>query len=388
MSVTTPVYLDYAATTPVDPRVAEAMGKCLTLEGNFGNPASRSYRFGWMAEEAVDIARNQMSDALNCDPREIVFTSGATEANNLAIKGVAQGYKDQGNHIITVNTEHKAVLDTCEYLEAQGWSVTYLDVNSDGLITLEQLEEAIQPSTVLVSVMHVNNELGVIQDIKAIGELCRRHNVLFHVDAAQSAGKLPIDLSLLPVDLLSLSAHKFYGPKGTGALYVRRRPKINLVAQIHGGGHERGMRSGTLATHQLVGMGEAMAIAQAQMQSDTAHILSLRDLLWEGLSALDGVYLNGHETQRLAGILNVSFADVDGETLMLGLNDIAVSSGSACTSASLEPSYVLKAIGRSNALAHAGIRFSVGRFTTKDDITYVVDKVQTVLSKLRQVHPA
>ncbi|WP_334064015.1 IscS subfamily cysteine desulfurase [Alteromonas genovensis] len=385
MTLSTPIYLDYAATTPVDPRVAQVMAKCLTLDGNFGNPASRSYRFGWMAEEAVDIARNQVSDALNCDPREIVFTSGATESNNLAIKGVAEGYASKGKHIITLNTEHKAVLDTCEYLQAQGFDVTYLQVGLDGLVNLSELETAMRDDTILVSVMHVNNELGVTQDIESIGKLCRQHNVLFHVDGAQSVGKVAIDLNELPVDLLSMSAHKFYGPKGMGALYVRRRPKINLEAQIHGGGHERGMRSGTLATHQIVGMGEALELASRDMEAENERIKALRIALWNGLSKIEGVYLNGHEEKRIAGILNVSFANVDGESLMMGLNDIAVSSGSACTSASLEPSYVLKALGRSDELAHAGIRFSVGRFTTQDDIDYVVNKVTDVTNRLRQV---
>ncbi len=385
MTLSTPIYLDYAATTPVDPRVAQVMAKCLTLDGNFGNPASRSYRFGWMAEEAVDIARNQVSDALNCDPREIVFTSGATESNNLAIKGVAEGYASKGKHIITLNTEHKAVLDTCEYLQAQGFDVTYLQVGADGLVNLSELETAMRDDTILVSVMHVNNELGVTQDIESIGKLCRQHNVLFHVDGAQSVGKVAIDLNELPIDLLSMSAHKFYGPKGMGALYVRRRPKINLEAQIHGGGHERGMRSGTLATHQIVGMGEALELASRDMVAENERIKALRIALWNGLSKIEGVYLNGHEEKRIAGILNVSFANVDGESLMMGLNDIAVSSGSACTSASLEPSYVLKALGRSDELAHAGIRFSVGRFTTQDDIDYVVNKVTDVTNRLRQV---
>ena len=385
MTLSTPIYLDYAATTPVDPRVAQVMAKCLTLDGNFGNPASRSYRFGWMAEEAVDIARNQVSDALNCDPREIVFTSGATESNNLAIKGVADGYASKGKHIITVNTEHKAVLDTCEYLQAQGVDVTYLTVGGDGLVNLSELEGAIRDDTILVSVMHVNNELGVIQDIESIGKLCREKGILFHVDGAQSVGKVAIDLNELPVDLLSMSAHKFYGPKGMGALYVRRCPKINLEAQIHGGGHERGMRSGTLATHQIVGMGEALELASRDMEAENERIRALRIALWNGLSKIEGVYLNGHEEKRIAGILNVSFANVDGESLMMGLNDIAVSSGSACTSASLEPSYVLKALGRSDELAHAGIRFSVGRFTTQDDIDYVVNKVTDVTNRLRQV---
>lgn len=384
MTQKTPIYLDYAATTPVDPRVAEVMAQCLTIEGNFGNPASRSYRFGWMAEEAVDVARNQISDALNCDPREIVFTSGATESDNLAIKGVAAGYADKGKHIITANTEHKAVLDTCAYLEGQGYEVTYLNVDENGLVSVSDIKAAIRKDTILVSIMHVNNELGVIQDVAAIGALCRSHEILFHVDAAQSVGKLAIDLQQLPIDLLSISAHKIYGPKGIGALYVRRRPKINLVAQIHGGGHERGMRSGTLPTHQIVGMGQALALAQQQLEHDKQRISKLRDKLWQGISHLDNVYLNGHPSQRIAGILNVSFADVDGESLMMALNDIAVSSGSACTSASLEPSYVLKAIGRSNELAHAGIRFSVGRFTNEHDIDYVINKVTDVVKRLRE----
>jgi cysteine desulfurase len=384
MTQKTPIYLDYAATTPVDPRVAELMAQCLTIEGNFGNPASRSYRFGWMAEEAVDVARNQISDALNCDPREIVFTSGATESDNLAIKGVAAGYADKGKHIITANTEHKAVLDTCAYLEGQGYEVTYLNVDENGLVSVSDIKAAIRKDTILVSIMHVNNELGVIQDVAAIGALCRSHEILFHVDAAQSVGKLAIDLQQLPIDLLSISAHKIYGPKGIGALYVRRRPKINLVAQIHGGGHERGMRSGTLPTHQIVGMGQALALAQQQLEHDKQRISKLRDKLWQGISQLNNVYLNGHPSQRIAGILNVSFADVDGESLMMALNDIAVSSGSACTSASLEPSYVLKAIGRSNELAHAGIRFSVGRFTNEHDIDYVINKVTDVVKRLRE----
>ncbi|WP_346992868.1 IscS subfamily cysteine desulfurase [Alteromonas gracilis] len=388
MALSTPIYLDYAATTPVDPAVAQAMAKCLTLDGNFGNPASRSYRFGWMAEEAVDVARNQVSDALNCDPREIVLTSGATESNNLAIKGVAEGYAAKGKHIITVNTEHKAVLDTCEYLEGQGFEVTYLAVQQDGLINLNELKNAMREDTILVSVMHVNNELGVIQDVQTIGEMCREKGILFHVDGAQSVGKIDIDLSTLPIDLLSISAHKMYGPKGMGALYVRRRPKIQLAAQIHGGGHERGMRSGTLATHQIVGMGEAIALAYQNLAQESKRVTSLRESLWQGLSKIDDVLLNGHETQRVPGILNVSFAGVDGESLMMGLNDIAVSSGSACTSASLEPSYVLKAIGRSNELAHAGIRFSVGRFTTQEDIDYVITKVTDVVTRLRDAAAA
>jgi len=369
----------------VDESVAAKMAECLTIDGNFGNPASRSSRFGWVAEEAVDIARSQVADGINADPREIVFTSGATESINLALKGVFEGYKSKGSHIITVVTEHKATLDTCAYLASKGADITYLPVDNTGLIDLASLEQALREDTILVSVMHVNNETGVKQNIHAIGELCRAKNVLFHVDAAQSTGKLPIDTQELPVDLLSMSAHKFYGPKGIGALYVRRRPKINLVAQVHGGGHERGMRSGTLATHQIVGLGEAMAKANQVMSADATRIRSLRDTLWSGLSVLDDVYLNGHEELRIEGILNVSFGGVDGESLIMGLNDVAVSSGSACTSASLEPSYVLKALGRSDALAHAGIRFSIGRYTTLDEVKYVANKVVEVVSGLRSV---
>ncbi len=378
-----PVYLDYAATTPVDPAVAEKMMGCLTLDGNFGNPASRSYRYGWMAEEAVDIARNQVADLIHCDPREVVFTSGATESDNLAIKGAAHAYADKGRHIISVNTEHKAVIDTCEALRQEGFDVTLLEVDNQGLISAEQLAAALRPDTSVVSIMQVNNELGVVQDIAALGAVCRDAGVIFHVDAAQSAGKLPIDLASLPVDLMSFSAHKLYGPKGIGALYVRRRPKVRLQAQIHGGGHERGMRSGTLPTHQIVGMGEACALAAAQLDTEMTRLTALRERLWQGLQTLNDVHLNGHPQQRVAGILNVSFGGVDGESLIMGLNDIAVSSGSACTSASMEPSYVLRAIGRSAELAHAGIRFSVGRFTSEQDVDYALDKVTTVVSRLR-----
>lgn len=380
---TQPVYLDYAATTPVDFRVAEKMMACLTMDGNFGNPASRTYRYGWVAEEAVDIARNQIADVFNCDPREIVFTSGATESNNLAIKGAAEANLSKGKHIITVNTEHKAVLDTCDALAERGFEVTVLAVDSDGLITPEQIAGAVRDDTVLVSVMHANNEIGVIQDIAAIGKLCRERDILFHVDAAQSAGKLPLDLSELDIDLLSVSAHKIYGPKGIGALYVRRRPKAKIAAQIHGGGHERGMRSGTLPVHQIVGMGEAFALAEAGMAEESQRIRGLRDQLWQGISQLDNVYLNGHAEQRLPGNLNVSFGGVDGESLMMALNDIAVSSGSACTSASLEPSYVLAALGMGAELAHSGIRFTVGRYTTQADIEYVISKVSSVVTTLR-----
>lgn len=378
------VYLDYAATTPVDPRVAEKMMACLTMDGNFGNPASRTYRQGWMAEEAVDVARSQVADALNCDPREVVFTSGATESNNLAIKGAVEANAQRGSHIITVNTEHKAVLDTCAALVEKGADVTVLPVDSEGLISVQQVAEAIRDDTVLVSVMHGNNEIGVLQDIEGIGALCREKGVLFHVDAAQTAGKLPIDVNALNVDLLSLSAHKFYGPKGVGALYVRRRPKAHIRAQIHGGGHERGMRSGTLPTHQIVGMGEALALATAELAEESQRILVLREALWAGIQPLGDIKLNGHSERRLPGNLNVSFGGVDGESLMMGLNDIAVSSGSACTSASLEPSYVLAALGLDAEMAHAGIRFSVGRYTSQDDIDYVVEKLSTVVTRLRQ----
>ncbi|RDV29267.1 IscS subfamily cysteine desulfurase [Alteromonas aestuariivivens] len=378
------IYLDYAATTPVDPRVADKMMACLTIDGNFGNPASRTYRAGWLAEEAVDVARSQVAELVNCDPREIVFTSGATESDNLAIKGVAERYCDKGKHIVTANTEHKAVLDSCAYLQTKGFDVTYLPVDSEGLIDPRQVAQAIRPDTILVSLMHVNNEIGVIQDIAAIGELCRERGVLFHVDAAQSAGKLPIDLNELNVDLMSFSAHKIYGPKGVGALYVRRRPKVHLSAQLHGGGHERGMRSGTLPTHQLVGLGEAFALAGQYMAQESERLRGLRDKLWSGLQQLDGVVLNGHPQQRIYNNLNVSFAGVDGESLMMALGDIAVSSGSACNAASLEPSFVLKALGREAELAHSGIRFSVGRFTTGSDIDCAIGKVVNAVKGLRR----
>lgn len=383
-----PIYLDYAATTPVDPAVAEQMMQCLTLDGNFGNPASRTYRFGWMAEEAVDVARNQVADLLACDPREIVFTSGATESNNLALKGAAETHQDKGRHIVTLTTEHKAVLDTCAHLEKHGFEVTYVPVGEDGLVDLDKLTAALRDDTIIVSVMHVNNEIGVIQDIEAIGNLCRERGILFHVDGAQSVGKLPVDLSTLPVDLYSLSAHKFYGPKGIGALFVRRRPKVRIAEQIHGGGHERGMRSGTLPTHQIVGLGAACEIAGGQLAVESKRIATLRDRLWQGLQSLDDIKLNGHATQRVAGNLNVSFGGLDGESLMMGLNDIAVSSGSACTSASLEPSYVLRAIGCDAETAHSGLRFSVGRFTTEQDIEHTIARVTDVVTRLRQAQTA
>lgn len=382
-NVKTPIYLDYASTTPVDPRVAAKMGECLTIDGNFANPASRAHRFGWVAEESVDIARNQIAELVNCDPREIVFTSGATESDNLAIKGAFEANKSKGNHIVTVATEHKAVLDTCEQLAEEGAEVTYLTPPATGLISVEQLADAITERTVLVSIMHVNNEIGVIQDIAALGQLCRDKGVLFHVDAAQSTGKIDIDLSSLPVDLMSFSAHKSYGPMGIGALYVRRKPKVRIAPQIHGGGHERGMRSGTLPTHQIVGMGEAFAILKREMHEELPKMEMLRNRLHRGLTQIDGVTVNGDMTQRVASNLNVSFADVDGEGLIMALGDIAVSSGSACTSASLEPSYVLRAIGLDAELAHSAIRFSVGRYTTEDEIDYVIDKVTSVVNRLR-----
>ncbi|WP_187487366.1 IscS subfamily cysteine desulfurase [Duffyella gerundensis] len=378
-----PIYFDYAATTPVDPRVAEKMMQCLTLDGTFGNPASRSHRYGWQAEEAVDVARNQVADLIGADPREIVFTSGATEANNLAIKGAASFYQSKGRHIITSLTEHKAVLDTCEQLEREGFSVTWLTPQPNGLIDLQQLTAAFRDDTVLVSIMHVNNETGVIQDIAAIGEMCRARGVLYHVDATQSVGKLPIDLTALPVDLMSFSAHKVYGPKGIGALYVRRQPRIRLDAQIHGGGHERGMRSGTLPVHQIVGMGEAYRIARETMPEEMARLRTLRDRLWQGLSQLEAVTLNGDLQHSAATVLNVSFGYVDGESLIMALKDLAVSSGSACTSASLEPSYVLRAMGLNEELAHSSIRFSLGRYSSEEEIDYAIALIAKSLTRLR-----
>lgn len=378
-----PIYLDYAATTPADPRVASKMMQFLTLDGTFGNPASRSHRFGWQAEEAVDVARNQIAELVNADPREIIFTSGATESDNLALKGAAHAQRARGNHIITSQTEHKAVLDSCKQLESEGFSVTYLAPPANGIITPDTVQAALRDDTVLVSLMHVNNEIGVIQDIAAIGEICRARDILFHVDATQSVGKLPIDLSELKVDLMSFSAHKLYGPKGIGALYVRRKPKVTLDAQMHGGGHERGMRSGTLPVHQIVGMGEAFALAREARDSEMARLATLRARLWQGLSALDNVQLNGDLAQSTPTILNVSFAGVDGESLIMALKDLALSSGSACTSASMEPSYVLRAIGLDEALAHSSLRFSLGRFTTEEEIDYAIALVQKVVTRLR-----
>ncbi|WP_340679850.1 IscS subfamily cysteine desulfurase [Paraglaciecola sp.] len=382
-----PIYLDYSSTTPVDPRVAAKMAECLTTEGNFGNPASRSHRFGWVAEEAVDIARNQIAELVNADPREIVFTSGATESNNLAIKGAANFYGKQGKHLITVKTEHKAVLDTCRQLEREGFDVTYLTPEPNGLVDLDKLVAAIRPDTILISVMHVNNEIGVIQDIAAIGEICRPRKILFHVDAAQSTGKVAIDLQELKVDLMSFSAHKTYGPKGIGALYVSRKPRVRLEAQMHGGGHERGMRSGTMATHQIVGMGEAFHLAKIEMAAENERLLMLRNRLWDGIKDIEAVFINGDMEHRVAANLNVSFAYVEGESLIMALKDMAVSSGSACTSASLEPSYVLRALGLSDELAHSSIRFTMGRFTTVAEIDYVIGVVRNAIDKLREMSP-
>ncbi len=380
-----PIYLDYSATTPIDPRVAEAMIPYLTEL--FGNPASRSHSYGWTAEEAVENARANVAQLVNCDPKEIVWTSGATESNNLAIKGAAQFYKTKGKHLITQRTEHKAVLDTMRELERQGFEVTYLDVQENGLIDLAAFEAAIRPDTILASIMAVNNEIGVIQPIAQLGELCRARGVLFHVDAAQATGKIAIDLAALKVDLMSFSAHKTYGPKGIGALYIRRKPRVRLEAQIHGGGHERGFRSGTLATHQIVGMGEAFRIAREEMDSENARVGALRDRLWAGLQTIEETYLNGDMDQRVPHNLNVSFNFVEGESLIMAIRDLAVSSGSACTSASLEPSYVLRALGRNDELAHSSIRFSIGRFTTEADIDYAVNLLQGKIGKLREMSP-
>ena len=380
-----PIYMDYSATTPIDPRVAQTMIPFLTE--HFGNPASRSHPYGWEAEDAVETARGHVAALVNADPREIVFTSGATESDNLAIKGVAQFYQDKGKHIITVKTEHKAVLDTCRELERQGFEVTYLDVMENGLIDLNVLAATMRPDTILVSVMHVNNEIGVIQDIAKIGEMCRERGIIFHVDAAQSTGKVEIDLATLKVDLMSFSAHKTYGPKGIGALYVRRKPRIRLEAQMHGGGHERGMRSGTLATHQIAGMGEAFRIAKEEMVEENKRIRALRDRLWQGFSSMEEVHINGDMVQRVPHNLNVSFNFVEGESLIMAIKDVAVSSGSACTSASLEPSYVLRALGRSDELAHSSIRFTVARFTTEAEIDEVIALLQGKIAKLRELSP-
>jgi cysteine desulfurase len=380
-----PIYLDYSSTTPIDPRVAEKMIPFITE--HFGNPASRSHSFGWTAEEAVEEARDEVAKLVNADPREIVWTSGATESNNLAIKGASHFYSTKGKHILTVATEHKAVIDAVRELEREGYTATYLEPEPNGMVDLEKFKKAIRPDTVLASVMIVNNEIGVIQDIEALGNICREHNVIFHVDAAQATGKVDIDLEKLPVDLMSFSAHKTYGPKGIGALYVRRKPRIRIEAQMHGGGHERGMRSGTLATHQIVGMGEAFRIARIEMQLENERIRKLRDKLLHGLQDMEEVYVNGDLKHRIPHNLNISFNYVEGESLIMAVKDIAVSSGSACTSASLEPSYVLRALGRSDELAHSSIRFSIGRFTTEADVDFTIQLLKEKIQKLRELSP-
>lgn len=383
-----PIYMDYSATTPADPRVAEKMCKYLSYDdGLYGNAASRSHAYGWDAEAAIDEARKNVADLINANPKEIVWTSGATESDNLAIKGIAHFYAKKGKHLITSMTEHKAVLDTCRQLEREGFEVTYLQPEDDGLIDLKKLQAAMRDDTILVSIMHVNNEIGVVQDIKTIGEMCRERGIMFHVDAAQSAGKVEIDLNELKVDMMSFSAHKIYGPKGIGALYVRRKPRARLEAQMHGGGHERGMRSGTLPTHQIVGMGEAFRIAKEEMVEENARILALRERLWNGFSDMEEVYLNGDMDQRVPHNLNVSFNFVEGESLIMAIRDLAVSSGSACTSASLEPSYVLRALGRSDELAHSSIRFSIGRFSTEEEIDFAIQLLHDKIGKLRELSP-
>ncbi|MEJ5988673.1 IscS subfamily cysteine desulfurase [Ramlibacter sp. PS3R-8] len=380
-----PIYMDYGATTPVDPRVVDAM--IPWLREHFGNPASRSHAWGWEAEAAVEKARQQVADLIGADPREIVWTSGATESNNLAIKGAANFYSTRGKHLITVKTEHKAVLDTMRELERQGFEVTYLDVQEDGMLDLDKFKAAIRPDTILASVMFVNNEIGVVQDITAIGNICREKGVLFHVDAAQATGKVEIDMKTLPVDLLSLASHKTYGPKGIGALYVRRKPRVRLEAQMHGGGHERGMRSGTLPTHQIVGMGEAFRIAREEMQKDREHVRALQQRLLDGLKDIEQVFINGNVEHRVPHNLNMSFNFVEGESLIMGIKGLAVSSGSACTSASLEPSYVLRALGRSDELAHSSLRMTIGRFTTAEEIDYAVSTIKQNVAKLRELSP-
>jgi cysteine desulfurase len=382
-----PIYLDYSATTPVDKRVAEKMMQYMTMDGEFGNPASRSHPYGWVSEAAVDEARKQVADLINADPREIVWTSGATESDNLAIKGAAHFYSKKGKHLITCKTEHKAVLDTCRQLEREGFEVTYLDPEADGLVDLDKLEAAIRPDTTLISIMHVNNEIGVVQDVAAIAAIAHKHKVIFHTDAAQSAGKVEIDVKAMDIDMLSLSAHKIYGPKGIGALFVRRKPRIRIEAQMHGGGHERGMRSGTLAVHQIVGMGEAFRIADEEMASESARILELRERLLNGFKDMEEVYVNGDLEHRIPGNINISFNFVEGESLIMALKDLAVSSGSACTSASLEPSYVLRALGRNDELAHSSIRFSIGRYTTEQDIDRAIQLVRDNIDRLRELSP-
>ena len=387
MNLSIPIYMDYSATTPVDERVAEKMCTYLTRQGQFGNPASRSHEFGWKAEGAVEQARKDVAQLINANPKEIIWTSGATESDNLAIKGAAHFYHKKGKHIVTLKTEHKAVLDSCRQLEREGYDVTYMDPEPSGLLDLKKFTDTLRDDTVLVSIMHVNNEIGVIQDIEAIGEICREQKIIFHVDAAQSAGKIPIDTEKLKVDLMSFSAHKIYGPKGVGALYVRRKPRVRLEAQIHGGGHERGLRSGTLPTHQIVGMGEAFRIAREEMVEEEARIRLLRDRLWNSLNDMEEVYLNGDMDHRVPGNLNVSFNFVEGESLIMALKDMAVSSGSACTSSSLEPSYVLRALGRNDELAHSSIRFSIGRFTTEEEVDYVAELLREKVTKLRDLSP-
>ena len=382
---TSPIYLDYSSTTPVDPRVVDAL--LPYLREDFGNPASRSHSYGWKAEEAVEAARGQVAQLVGCDPKEIVWTSGATESINLALKGAAHFYKDKGRHVITFKTEHKATLDTCRELEREGFEVTYLDVRADGLIEFSAFEAAVRPDTILVSVIYVNNEIGVIQDIPKIGEFCRSRGIILHVDSAQATGKIQIDLQSLKVDLMSFSAHKTYGPKGIGALFVRRKPRIRLEPLIHGGGHERGMRSGTLPTHQIVGMGAAFAFARQEMATENERIRMLRDRLWKGLSEIEAVYLNGDLESRVPHNLNVSFNYVEGESLLMAIKDIAVSSGSACTSASLEPSYVLRALGRSDELAHSSIRFSIGRYTTEADVEFTISLLKDKVARLREMSP-
>jgi len=382
-----PIYFDYLATTPCDPRVVEKMVHCLSMDGNFGNPASRSHLYGWKAEEAVENGRRQVADLINADPREIVWTSGATESDNLAIKGVAHFYQKKGKHIITSKIEHKAVLDTCRQLEREGFEVTYLDPGSNGLITPEAIAAALREDTILVSIMHANNEIGTVNDIAGIGEVTRNAGVLFHVDAAQSAGKIDIDMERMKVDLLSMSGHKMYGPKGIGALYVRRKPRVRLEAQMHGGGHERGMRSGTLPTHQIVGMGEAAHIGKEGMAEEAVRLKALRQRFWDGIKDIEEVYINGDLDERLPGAINVSIAFVEGESLIMSLKDLAVSSGSACTSASLEPSYVLRALGLNDELAHSSLRFSFGRFTTNEDVDVAVEQLRGAVDKLRELSP-
>ena len=386
-NINLPIYMDYASTTPVDPRVAQKISDHLTLDGNFGNPASRSHKFGWKAEEAVEEARSHVANLVNCDPIEIVWTSGATEADNLAIKGIANFYQSKGKHIITSKIEHKAVLDPCRQLERDGFEVTYLEPNEGGLITPESVLNAIREDTVLISIMHINNELGTVNDLSSIGKIAREHEVFFHVDAAQSTGKVEINLDELPVDLMSFSAHKTYGPKGIGALFVRRKPRVRIEAQIHGGGHERGMRSGTLPTHQIVGMGEAFRIAKDEMDNDKNRIKFLHDHFYESISNIEEIYVNGDMENKVCNILNISFAYVEGESLIMALKDIAVSSGSACTSASLEPSYVLRALGRKDELASSSIRFSFGRFTTQEDVNYTLTLINHAVDRLRELSP-